>query len=65
MREWKSLSRRRLVETGCVFVCMMVGRVFVTLALGQNFGSFGRLVAERGFDAAVFSWCMWLMITRF
>lgn len=66
MIDWQRLSRRRLVETVCVFVCMMIGRALVNLSFGQRFGGFGdRLVAEQGFDVAVFSWCMWLMIIRF
>lgn len=66
MIDWQRLSRRRLVETVCVLVCMMIGRALVNLSFGQRFGGFGdRLVAEQGFDVAVFSWCMWLMIIRF
>lgn len=66
MRDWQRLSRRRLVETVCVLVSMVLGRLVVSLASGKAFGGLaGRLVADHGFDVAVFSWCSWLMIIRF
>lgn len=66
MKDWQRLSRRRLVETVCVLVTMAIGRLVVSLASGKAFGGLaGRLVADHGFDVAVFSWCAWLMIIRF
>ena len=61
MRDWQRLSRRRLLETVCVVGCMLLGRALVCLSFG---GRCGGMVAERGFDVAVFSWCLRFMIIR-
>lgn len=61
MQDWQRLSRRRLIETLCVFLCMLLLRAMVNFWLD---GSFAPLSASRS-EEAVFGWMMWLMVVRY